>query len=180
MRARQALGSGSRHAADSGPAPVRKRLRVAGTPLEFTIFLEPPGEGHDPVSAHLAPQDELTLPNALLMLQFLRPRQFVLDLGAHLGSLALVAAAAGCHVAAVDASPRNVALLARGKEANDQNRPRIKKINEMISKLDKQKNVRYLDIGDKFLEKDGSLSKDIMPDYLHLSAKGYKIWADAV
>ncbi len=71
-------------------------------------------------------------------------------------------------------------IFPRGQEATDRNRPRIKKINEMISKLDKQKNVRYLDIGDKFLEKDGSLSRDIMPDYLHLSAKGYKIWADAV
>ncbi len=110
---------------DDGPAPVRKRLRVAGTPLEFTIFLEPPGEARDPVSAHLAPQDELTLPNALLMLQFLKPGQLVLDLGAHLGSLALVAAAAGCHVAAVDASPRNVELLRRGKEANGFDRLRI-------------------------------------------------------
>jgi lysophospholipase L1-like esterase len=30
------------------------------------------------------------------------------------------------------------------------------------------------------LEKDGSLSKEIMPDYLHLSPKGYTIWADAI
>ena len=27
---------------------------------------------------------------------------------------------------------------------------------------------------------DGSLTKDIMPDFLHLSAAGYQIWADAI
>ena len=42
------------------------------------------------------------------------------------------------------------------------------------------KTVKYLDIGDKFLEPDGTLSKDIMPDFLHLSPKGYQIWTDAV
>jgi lysophospholipase L1-like esterase len=38
----------------------------------------------------------------------------------------------------------------------------------------------YLDIGAKFLQADGTLTKEIMPDYLHLSAKGYQIWADAI
>ena len=36
------------------------------------------------------------------------------------------------------------------------------------------------DIGEKFLEKDGTLSKEIMPDYLHLSQKGYAIWAESI
>ncbi|MBS0190150.1 MAG: GDSL family lipase [Planctomycetes bacterium] len=40
--------------------------------------------------------------------------------------------------------------------------------------------VRYLDISDKFLEKNGTISKEIMPDFLHLSEKGYRIWADAI
>ena len=40
--------------------------------------------------------------------------------------------------------------------------------------------VRYLDIGPKFLEADGTLSRDIMPDLLHPSLKGYQIWADAM
>jgi beta-glucosidase len=60
-------------------------------------------------------------------------------------------------------------------------RARIKHINEIISKLDDGgKTVKYLDIGPKFLDKDGSLTKDIMPDYLHPNAKGYQIWADAI
>ena len=51
----------------------------------------------------------------------------------------------------------------------------------MISKLDDGgKHVKYLDIGAKFLDSEGALSKDIMPDYLHPNAKGYEIWAEAI
>lgn len=58
--------------------------------------------------------------------------------------------------------------------------PKIKQINDRIAKLDDGKTVKYLDIGAKFLEKDGSLSREVMPDYLHLSPKGYAIWAEAI
>jgi lysophospholipase L1-like esterase len=37
-----------------------------------------------------------------------------------------------------------------------------------------------MDIGDKFLEPDGTLAKAIMPDFLHPNAKGYQIWADTI
>ena len=42
------------------------------------------------------------------------------------------------------------------------------------------KRVHYLDIADAFLEPDGTLSKEIMPDSLHLSEEGYRRWADAL
>ncbi len=71
-------------------------------------------------------------------------------------------------------------IFPRGAKADDGNRKKIADINAIIAKLDDGKKVHYLDIGDKFLEKDGSISKEIMPDYLHLSAKGYGIWADAI
>lgn len=58
--------------------------------------------------------------------------------------------------------------------------PKIKQINDRIAKLDDGKSVKYLDIGAKFLESDGSLTRAVMPDYLHLSPKGYAIWADAI
>ncbi len=58
--------------------------------------------------------------------------------------------------------------------------PKVKAINERLAKLDDGKNVKYLDIGDKFLNPDGGLPKDNMPDFLHLSPKGYEIWADAI
>jgi lysophospholipase L1-like esterase len=71
-------------------------------------------------------------------------------------------------------------VFPRAEKASNPARDRIKKINQMISKLGEEKYVKYLDFGKKFLEKDGSLSRDIMPDYLHLSKKGYEIWANAV
>lgn len=42
------------------------------------------------------------------------------------------------------------------------------------------KKVVALDIGSKFTEADGTLTKEIMPDFLHLSPKGYEIEAEAL
>ena len=52
--------------------------------------------------------------------------------------------------------------------------------NDLAKSVADGKSVFYLDIGDKFLEPDGTLSKEIMPDYLHLSEKGYEIWAKSI
>jgi lysophospholipase L1-like esterase len=38
--------------------------------------------------------------------------------------------------------------------------------------------VTFRDIGAAFLDEDGSISKDIMPDFLHPSEKGYAVFAD--
>ena len=40
--------------------------------------------------------------------------------------------------------------------------------------------MTYLDFGDKFLQPDGTLPRDVMPDLLHPNAKGYEIWANAI
>jgi lysophospholipase L1-like esterase len=53
-------------------------------------------------------------------------------------------------------------------------------INEIISKFDDGERVHFLDISEKFLDQNGRLTKDIMPDFLHLTPKGYGIWADAI
>ena len=58
---------------------------------------------------------------------------------------------------------------------------KIDKVNSIISKLDDGgKSVKFLDIGSKFKTASGELPKEIMPDQLHLSEKGYEIWANAV
>jgi lysophospholipase L1-like esterase len=75
-----------------------------------------------------------------------------------------------------------LAVFPRGEKPS-QVREKLKRVNEIIAKLDDGgKTVKFLDIGDKFLppSADGILSKEIMPDFLHLSPKGYQIWADAV
>ncbi len=72
-------------------------------------------------------------------------------------------------------------IFPRNAKADDQFRARIRNINSIIAKLDDGgKTIKYLDIGDKFLEADGTLPKSIMPDRLHPNAKGYEIWAEAI
>lgn len=64
--------------------------------------------------------------------------------------------------------------------ARDPIRSKIADINKSISVLDDGTHVTYLDIGEKFLDQGGNIPKDVMPDGLHPSAKGYQIWADAI
>jgi lysophospholipase L1-like esterase len=71
-------------------------------------------------------------------------------------------------------------ILPRGATAAAPQREAIKRINSIIAKLDDGKFIKYMDIGDKFLEPDGSISRDVMADALHPTAKGYEIWAAAV
>ena len=71
-------------------------------------------------------------------------------------------------------------VFPRSAKATDKIRDKIKEINASIAKLDDGKMVVYKDIGEKFLDKDGTLDKKIMPDMLHLSEEGYSIWAKAI
>jgi lysophospholipase L1-like esterase len=74
-----------------------------------------------------------------------------------------------------------LAVFPRGEKPDDAKRKAVEAINAIISKLDDGgKTVRFLDLSAKFLQPDGTISKEIMPDFLHLSPKGYEIWADAV
>lgn len=50
----------------------------------------------------------------------------------------------------------------------------------IFSKLHDNKNVFYMDIGEKFLQPDGTIATDVMADGLHPTAKGYEIWGNAV
>jgi lysophospholipase L1-like esterase len=73
-----------------------------------------------------------------------------------------------------------LAIFPRGEKPDDPQRRQISEVNAAIAKLDDGKNVRYLDIGPKFLAPDGTRPKDIMPDFLHPGEKGYEIWAAAI
>ncbi|HLP24123.1 MAG TPA: GDSL-type esterase/lipase family protein [Acidobacteriota bacterium] len=56
----------------------------------------------------------------------------------------------------------------------------IHEANAILAKLDDGKNVRFLDIGAKFLDADGKIPDAVMPDQLHPNVAGYQIWADAM
>jgi beta-glucosidase len=59
-------------------------------------------------------------------------------------------------------------------------REKIRAVNMMSKNLADNKNVYFADIGNVFLEKDGSISSAVMSDFLHPSPKGYEMWADAM
>jgi lysophospholipase L1-like esterase len=73
-----------------------------------------------------------------------------------------------------------LAIFPRGANKTDHARQVNTAANNLISRLANGKNVFYLDIGLEFLNPDGTLPKDVMPDLLHPNAKGYQIWADAI
>lgn len=74
-----------------------------------------------------------------------------------------------------------ILLLAIFPRADNKISPtQIPAINAELAKLDDGKYIRYLDLGPKFLNADGVLPKEIMPDLLHPGQRGYEIWADAI
>ncbi|UCG57559.1 MAG: DUF1080 domain-containing protein [Phycisphaerales bacterium] len=72
-----------------------------------------------------------------------------------------------------------LAIFPRGPEPSAQ-RQKNAEASLLASKIADGKMIHYLDINDKFLGEDGSLSKEIMPDHLHPNEAGYKIWAQAI
>ena len=71
-------------------------------------------------------------------------------------------------------------LFPRGETPEDKIRIQVKEVNEMISKLDDGKQVFFTDIGAQMLLPNGQISKEYLPDLLHLSGMGYKLWAESI
>jgi lysophospholipase L1-like esterase len=69
-------------------------------------------------------------------------------------------------------------IFPRGKTFSAQ-RGKILQVNEALARLDDGSHIFYLDLGSQYIENDGSISKSIMPDYLHPNEAGYRIWANA-
>ena len=72
-----------------------------------------------------------------------------------------------------------LAVFPRGDKPNPQ-REKNAKASQIAAELADNKNIYYLDIGPKFLQEDGTLAKEVMPDLLHLSPQGYEIWAASI
>jgi lysophospholipase L1-like esterase len=75
-------------------------------------------------------------------------------------------------------------IFPRGADPTDPTvaamRAKIQTVNQGLAKLDDGNLTRFLDIGDRFLGADGTISPDVMKDALHPTAAGYEIWADAM
>jgi lysophospholipase L1-like esterase len=69
-----------------------------------------------------------------------------------------------------------MAIFPRGPKP-DATRAKLDAINKLIASLHGKDGITFFDIGAKFLEPDGSITRETMGDFLHPTAKGYEIWA---
>ncbi|HEY3780714.1 MAG TPA: GDSL-type esterase/lipase family protein [Fimbriimonadaceae bacterium] len=66
-------------------------------------------------------------------------------------------------------------LFPRGQMQTDPLREKAHEVNMLLANMDLPRNVKYVEIWSPFLQQDGSISSDVMSDYLHPTAKGYEI-----
>lgn len=71
-----------------------------------------------------------------------------------------------------------MSILPTGEKPNPGREMRMA-VNELISKY-AGGSAEYMDISAKYLQPDGTISKEIMHDFLHLAPKGYDIWAESI
>jgi lysophospholipase L1-like esterase len=70
-------------------------------------------------------------------------------------------------------------IFPRGANFSAQ-RGKILQVNQALAKLADGQMIHYVDFGSQLIERDGSISKSIMGDYLHLTEAGYEIWGAAL
>jgi len=73
-----------------------------------------------------------------------------------------------------------LAIFPRGEKPEDSQRRLNERVNGIIAGYADGRDVVFLDFGKAFLNPDGSLSRDVMPDLLHPGEKGYAIWQRAM
>ena len=71
-------------------------------------------------------------------------------------------------------------IFPRGRKLNNRDQKVVDAVNQMLPKLADNRLIFYMNINAQLLNKDGTLSPNVMPDYLHPNAKGYQIWAEAI
>ena len=73
-----------------------------------------------------------------------------------------------------------LAIFPRDANPGGSARKTNEQINAMLPALADGRRVTFLNINEAFLDADGSLSKEVMPDLLHPNEKGYSIWVQAM
>jgi lysophospholipase L1-like esterase len=73
-----------------------------------------------------------------------------------------------------------LAIFPRDEKADGQSRQINERVNAIIAGFADQKKVFFLNINQAFLDANGVLSKEIMPDLLHPNEQGYALWAKAM
>jgi lysophospholipase L1-like esterase len=73
-----------------------------------------------------------------------------------------------------------LAVFPRGATESEPIRQRVAGVNKLLPALADGKDVVFMDIGTKFLDREGNLPREVMPDFLHPNDQGYRIWIEAV
>jgi len=73
-----------------------------------------------------------------------------------------------------------LAIFPSGERAESPQRVRAIAANAIFRRVADGRMIRYLDIGDRLTNLDGTIPKEIMPDFVHLSPRGYEVWAEAI
>ena len=71
-------------------------------------------------------------------------------------------------------------VFPRGASADDPLRRLNAAINDRIRHYANNQQIFFLDLSYRFLDDQGRLSGDLVPDYLHLSERGYQVWAEGM
>jgi beta-glucosidase len=70
-----------------------------------------------------------------------------------------------------------VAIFPRNENYSPQ-RGKLAQVNQVLRRLADDRTVFWVDFSHRFLNDDGTLPRELMPDYLHLSPRGYALWAE--
>ena len=73
-----------------------------------------------------------------------------------------------------------LAIFPRDEKPDGALRQLNDKVNRLLPRLADGKRVFFANLNQAFLQADGTLSKDVMPDMLHPNEAGYRIWAEAM
>jgi len=73
-----------------------------------------------------------------------------------------------------------LAIFPREDKPQSVGRVRNDQINAILKTYADDQTVYWLDLGEVFLNDDGSLKRDLMPDGLHPNVPGYEAWAKAM
>jgi len=71
-------------------------------------------------------------------------------------------------------------VFPRGEKPDNPTRVKYEKVKTMIRGIADGENVIWCDFNDRFLEPDGTATKEVFSDFCHLTEKGYRIWSDAM
>lgn len=73
-----------------------------------------------------------------------------------------------------------MAVFPRGEKADHPKRSEIAAINRLLPEIVEKHDATLVDISEELIDESGRISREIMGDFLHPTARGYEIWADSL